>query len=71
MDEKNQKSFAVHSKRTTSAHIGRHVDLALQNFGCPNTTVQDCEASGRSYVQCGPLSRPCKSKKHCLLKDLE
>jgi len=24
MDEKKQKSFAVHNKRTTSAHIGRY-----------------------------------------------
>jgi len=71
MDEKKQKSFAVHNKRINSAHIGRHIDLALQNSGCPKTTVQDCEASGRSYVQCGPFSKHCKSKKHCLLKDLE
>jgi len=43
----------------------------MQSFGCPNTTVQDCEASVRSYVQCGRFSKHCKSKKHCLLKDLE
>jgi hypothetical protein len=48
-----------------------HVDLTLKDFRCPNTTVQECEANGRSYVQCGPFSEHYKSKKHCLLKDLE
>jgi hypothetical protein len=52
-------------------YIGRHVDLTLHNYGCPNTAVQGCEGSGISYEQCGPFFKHCKSKKHCLQKDLE
>jgi hypothetical protein len=73
-----QKSFAAVDEINTllqgDAHVGTHVELALQmrlSVTTVSTIVLNSEETEKSYIHCGPSSKQWKSLKHSPLKELE